>query len=511
MKRNIIIKTAILLVLFCDADSHPVIRPSALAGKWYASGSAGLASEIDTLLKKSKPEKTEAAKPSLLILPHAGYPYSGMVAAAGYNTVRNITPDLIVIIGTSHHSYYHGCSIQPVDYYETPLGRIKVEKDMALSLLREPLFHTEKNIHDMEHSIEIQIPFLQRMFRDATRDKICLLPILAGDFTEEEATLIADSIAKTVAAKKNPLFIISSDFTHYGPNFDYTPFTGSGKVLNKKINELDSGAINLILRKDVKGFYDYIRRTGATICGRNSIAIALSLPFTGFKSHLIAYDTSGNITGDFSNSVSYAAISFSGTIARENTDSKRSKSMKYNLSDDEKKFLLNIARKNITSLLSTGKSAEIDPAAVSENCRANTGVFVTLKKKGDLRGCIGYVQGIKPLYEAVIDNSYNAAFQDPRFPALKKSEFDNVSIEISVLTVPEPVKSVDEIEVGRDGLIMEKGFSRGLLLPQVPVEWGWTRDEFLSHTCTKAGLPPDEWKHGAKIYKFQAIVFGEGE
>jgi AmmeMemoRadiSam system protein A len=271
------------------------------------------------------------------------------------------------------------------------------------------------------------------------------------------------------------------------------------------LKELDSGAIDFILKKDLNGFATYIEKTEITICGRNAIKIALALPMAYFKAEKIFYDTSGNITGDYTNSVSYASILFCGSLknaAKASTGSTE-------LTPDDKRFLIKTARENIVSWLKNGKGI-ILPKNISNNCMLNRGAFVTLKMQGNLRGCIGYFIAEKPLIQTILDNSYNAAFRDLRFMPLQPEELKDISIEISVLTDPVLVKSVNEIRTGRDGLIIENGMRRGLLLPQVAVEQGWDRGSFLSNTCLKAGLPPGAWKESAtKIYRFQAIVFGE--
>ena len=193
--------------------------------------------------------------------------------------------------------------------------------------------------------------------------------------------------------------------------------------------------------------------------------------------------------------------------------------MPFELSLEEGRFIVNLARSAVKTYLETGKTVkapENTPKKLFEQC----GVFVTINsvKNGDkkLRGCIGYPYPTNPLVEAVIDSAVNAATRDPRFHPLSLKELDKVVFEVSVLTPPElievkkPEEYVAKIKVGEDGLIMEKGVFKGLLLPQVPVEWGWCEEEFLCHCCIKAGLPPDSWlTKGAKIYKFQAIIFEE--
>lgn len=178
-------------------------------------------------------------------------------------------------------------------------------------------------------------------------------------------------------------------------------------------------------------------------------------------------------------------------------------------SPQEKRELLNLARNTIFVYLSNGTReypADPNPAFLPER-----GVFVTLHRQGELRGCIGYPLPVKPLVEAVVDNAVSAATEDPRFPPVTLEEMELIDIEISVLTVPQEVKSVEDVLVGRDGIIITKGYNRGLLLPQVPVEQRWDLNQYISYGCMKAGLPQDEWQRGVTIETFQAIVFGEKE
>ncbi len=180
-----------------------------------------------------------------------------------------------------------------------------------------------------------------------------------------------------------------------------------------------------------------------------------------------------------------------------------------NYSHEEKQELLALARAAIIKFL-TNKIREY-PADPNPAFLPERGVFVTLHRQGELRGCIGYPLPVKPLVEAVVDNAVAASSEDPRFPLVTLDEMNLIDIEISVLTVPKEVGSVDDVEVGRDGIIVSKGYNRGLLLPQVPVEQHWDLNQYISYGCMKAGLPQDEWKRGVTIETFQAIVFGEKE
>jgi AmmeMemoRadiSam system protein B/AmmeMemoRadiSam system protein A len=508
MKKYNLLLLPVILIISCNAKpASPEVRKSVLAGSWYSSDSGELASTIDTLLRKTETKKS-LENPLILILPHAGYQYSGMVAAAGYNLIKNTNPGIIVLMAPSHHSYFHGCSTLCVDYYETPLGRVRVEKQIAKKLLEGKYFKTDNYAHRHEHAIEIHLPFLQRMFKNIIKERIGILPILVGDIDNDDAIKIAKAVIDVIGNRERPLIIVSTDFTHYGMRFNYVPFSSRSKdVLIKKLRDLDYGAIEAILKRDARGFSSYVNKTGITICGRNAIRIALSIPIEGFNSELIMYRTSGDVSGDYDNSVSYAAIALSGRIEY----SKRNPGNELTLSDGDKRFLLSLARRNIQSIM-LKKPLNIDESTVPPSCRIRRGAFVTLKIKDNLRGCIGYFEGVKPLYQAIIDNSFNAAFKDPRFLPLKKDEFSAVKIEISVLTEPRELDSINEIEIGRDGLIIDGGYSRGLLLPQVPVEWGWNREEFLIHTCRKARLPDYAWRgKNIKIYRFQATIFSEDD
>lgn len=181
------------------------------------------------------------------------------------------------------------------------------------------------------------------------------------------------------------------------------------------------------------------------------------------------------------------------------------------LNETQRRQLLQIARDSIAAALD-GQRPQLDPAQFDDELRRPAGAFVTLTTKEDdeLRGCIGSIFPTAPLYQAVSDNAIAAAFRDPRFDPLRKDELAGLKLEVSVMGPVQQVQSVDEIEVGRDGLIIRRGGNAGLLLPQVATEYGWSRDEFLSHTCMKAGLPPDAWRSGqCRIERFSAEVFSE--
>ncbi len=488
-----------ILTVCCQAmDSHPVVKKSALAGKWYPTSAARLSEMIDEMLAGA--DNVTSAHGLVFILPHAGYQYSGRVAASGYAAMQKSTPDIIIVMGPSHYRDLSGCALPAARQFETPLGKLKVKQEVVERLHKTGLFTVDKESFGPEHSIEIQLPFIQRVL-DGKLPPI--VPILVGECTPEKARRIAAAIASSVSGFKRPVFIVSSDFTHYGPRFGYVPFRHKSDAdTSKNLSKLDGGAIDAILRKDAAGFDAYVKKTGATICGKNPILVALSLPVQHFVAKKLAYNTSGAITGDYVNSVSYAALMASGTLDRGDGGP--------SIDERSRKALLGLARRNIESWLKNGKAAAVSPADLPAYCRNRRGAFVTLTIRGRLRGCIGYIEPVKPLWEAVRDMSYNAAFRDPRFSPLTPAELAKIRIEISVLTVPIRVKNVRDVVVGRHGLIMSRGGMRGLLLPQVPTEQRWNLNTFLDETCLKAGLEAGCWKSpSVRIESFEAIVFGE--
>lgn len=179
------------------------------------------------------------------------------------------------------------------------------------------------------------------------------------------------------------------------------------------------------------------------------------------------------------------------------------------LTKEEKKYLLQLARRSITNFLKNRRMLEEE--VENPKLRQKQGAFVTLKVNGQLRGCIGYPLPYKPLYQTIIEMAVAAATEDYRFPPLTEDELQDLVVEISVLTLPRKVKKPEEVVVGQHGIIISKGFNRGLLLPQVPLEYGWNLETYLNHGCLKAGLPADEWKRGVNIEVFEAQVFSEEE
>jgi MEMO1 family protein len=315
----------------------------------------------------------------------------------------------------------------------------------------------------------------------------------------------AASILKSLV-DSNTLVVASSDFVHYGPNYDYVPFDQN---IPEGLKKLDMGAYDYISKLDSIGFLQYCDKTGATICGRVPIAMLLAMLQSPVKAELLKYTTSGELTGDFTNSVSYLSVAFHGAWQKQ-TASEPTKTDS-SLTRKDKQDLLLLARRTIEFYLQNDREPTPEQlgVTVTDAMKVSRAAFVTLKKNSDLRGCIGDVLPRQALYKSVIANAINAAINDWRFTPVTKDELSSIKIEISALTVPQPIISYNLIRLGTDGIILRKDGYSALFLPQVAPEQKWTIEETLTHLSLKAGLPPDGWKKGASFEVFQAEVFGE--
>jgi len=489
------------LSVCCDAAQEKRVRASALAGSWYPAERGRLRDAIDNFCGEA-PDAKLKGRLVALIAPHAGYTWSGRVAGYAYRQVKRDAVKRVILLGPSHYAGFRGFSIASADVWRTPLGEVAVDGAVCEKLRAHRLHVANDAWQKPEHSLEIELPFLQRTAGDFT-----LVPILVGQLRAGDAEAIAAAIKPFVT--KDTLIVVSSDFTHYGPRFQYVPFE---KNPAENIRKLDMGAVELILKKDFDGYMAYLKDTQVTICGRYAIAIMLKLLPEDAHGKLLKYDTSGRMSGDYGNSVSYVAAVF--TTGDKGMPAERTA----RLTEKEEKILLRIAR---TTLNTTIKSARVPKGfeklyEMTPALKAKSGVFVTLKKNGRLRGCIGRIgypevaEKLPPLYECVRLMTVQSAQHDPRFPAVEANELEDIRIEISVLTIAQEVAGPKDFKVGRDGIIIRKGFRGAVFLPQVAPEQGWDRATTLSHLCVKAGLPADEWKKpGMRFFTFRAQVFDE--
>jgi len=457
------------------------VREPAVAGSFYPGNKAKLKSMVDEYLDKADlPEINGSVK--ALIVPHAGYEYSGQIAAYAYKSIGfsiNSRPiKTIVLIGNSHQEYFDGISVWNVGYFKTPLGEIAIDEDFADKLINaNPKIIFKNSAHLKEHSLEVQLPFLQKVLSDFK-----IVPIILGNHGGVD--ILIDALKNLI--NDNTLIIASSDLSHY-PNYKDAQYSDN-KVIQAILSDKRENLQKTISDLEKQGIPDL--QTCA--CGQDAIEVVMGLT-GGSDVKLLKSANSGDITGDKNRVVGYASITFI------NNDSK--------LNEAEQKILLNLVKRAVETYVRNNKIIEIEETNV--NLNKHQGVFVTLKKDNDLRGCIGVFKSEETLYQNVIDMAIAAATQDPRFNPISKDELNNLEYEISVLSPLRKVDSWKEIEIGKHGVEIKQGMRRGVFLPQVASENNWDLNTFMNVLCTqKAGLPADCWKNPeTKIYVFTAQVF----
>ena len=482
-----------------SAEPAKNVVNSPLAGSWYPADANTLKKQIDGLFEKAS--VTSIDNVIALILPHAGYQYSGPTAAMALKSIDR-KYKRVVIIGPSHRvPMEEVLSVSRATAYKTPLGQVPLDVEFINKLLKFPIFQNVPGTDEYEHSVQIEVPLLQHCL-----EGFKLVPIVAGQCSTETIGKAAGILSSLI--DNETLVIASSDFVHYGPNYDYVPFK---QDIPEQLKKLDMGAFEHISKLDGPGFYDYRRKTGATICGYVPITILLTMLDKSAEAHLVNYATSGQEAGDYTNSVSYLSVAFTGAWQiRPQTQQQNTTSA---LTEEDKKQLLLLARKTMVYALKNRKVPEASDLGIeiSDAMRPARAAFVTLNKNGALRGCIGDIFPRQPLYKSVMINAINACVNDRRFPPVSQDELKDITIEISALTVPASIDSTDQIRIGTDGVVLNKNGRSAVFLPQVAPEQGWDVEQMLTQLSRKAGLSPDAWKQGASFLVFQADVFGENE
>ncbi|MFA5794699.1 MAG: AmmeMemoRadiSam system protein B [Candidatus Brocadiia bacterium] len=465
-------------------------RPPALAGSWYKGSADELRKDIRQYLDKA--DVKPLADVSALIVPHAGHQYSGPGAAYAYKAAGSNIYKRIILMGPNHQPYrFKGIAVTGMSAYRTPLGLVEIDTVACKKLLdKGGIFSNQPEAEMPEHSLEIQLPFIQMVFPGCK-----LVPLIVDSLGDKDSRTAAEALKEIIDGQT--LLIASSDFTHFGESFGYVPFKDNVKDNLKK---LDGGAIEQILKLSPDGFIKYLGATGATICGHNPITLLLHLLPAGSKAELLKYYTSGDLTGDYNHTVSYAAIAFSRAGAAEES---------YLLGDAEQKFLLKLARQTLQTYLKSGKQPEVDDSKLTPRLKQKFGVFVSLHQNKQLRGCIGNFEPVV-LYKAVMKQVADSATGDPRFEPMTAVEEPRTQIEISVMSPMKRIDSYKEIIVGTHGVYIKKGMHGATFLPQVAPEQGWDRDTMLQYLCQKAGLEADAYKDkGMEFLVYTAQVFGE--
>ncbi len=489
--------TVLLIIFICTPLSylHGSARHPSMAGSFYPGSRAELTEMVDTLLENAEDNKIDG-RPVALISPHAGFVYSGPAAAEAYKILEHFPEiETAVIVGFKHRVDYRGIVVWADGGWKTPLGNVSINEEIAQLLVKssDQIQHNEV-LFGGEHSIETQIPFLQRV-----RPGIKIVPIQIGMQERDVIDQLSTVLAKILQDREDIILIASTDMTHY--------------KTRSECHKIDSVSAKYIQDIDGRGLW-YASQIGkAELCGTGAVSVVLrtARELGANQTKILKLSDSGDFSGDTTNVVSY----LSAVVYRTENDTGESSSSteikleseRY-LSDHQRGVLMDIARKSIEAHLNNDSMPQFE---ISDNLLVSPGAaFVTLNKDKKLRGCIGYTEPVMPLYQTISTCAVKAASADPRFSPLTPQEYEDVQLEISVLTPLKKIRDIEKIEVGKHGLMIQKGINRGLLLPQVATSYNWDRETFLSQTCRKAGLEPDCWQSGnCDIYIFSAEVFTE--
>jgi len=477
-----------------DKGGSESVRPMAVAGSFYPSTKDSVIQMLSEYFQHfNVPSNDNVAA---VIVPHAGYVFSGAVAASAFAQINSEREyEHIFLIGPSHHVYMDGASTNNAyDYYGTPLGKVKVDKELCSKLIHDcPYFSCNPDAHIQEHCLEVQLPFLQYHLKKMPP----IVPIIVATQSLSTIKKIAE-VLKPYFNEKN-LFVISSDFSHY-PSYD------DAKTVDGRTGKaIETGSLDNFLEALSANEKEHISNLATSACGQSAIATLLCITskLKDIEIHHIQYRNSGDSEyGDHLQVVGYHAFCF--TRKRGNDPS-----VSFSLTDKEKTTLLKIARTTIQNKLTKERKLAYDKDELTETLLMHCGAFVTLNENKQLRGCIGLFGNDMPLYKVVEEMAESAAFGDPRFFPVRKDELDKIDIEISVLSPMKKIKNIDQFILGKQGIYISKGGRSGTFLPQVEDETHWSKEEFLGHCARdKAGLAWDGWKD-ADLYTYEALVFRE--
>lgn len=470
-------------------------RPYA-AGRFYSDDKATLIKDVATLFDNCT--KVDAPGEAVaIVVPHAGYVFSGEIAASAFRTTpskgkyRNI-----FIIGSSHVAAFNGASVYSIGDYLTPMGRAVVNKEITNKLISaSPLFRFPASFHDNDHNIEVQIPLIQHYYEDSPT----IVPIIIG--TDNRAIIKELALVLKEWFTPDNLFVISSDFSHY-PTYDE-----ANKVDALTANAFLSGDPNLFVSVIADNSRRGVKNLATSMCGWTSGLLLLELIAGDNSLSMIKVDycNSGDSPyGEKDEVVGYNAIGvYADVTVKDDNETGLS------FSKEDKSLLFRIARESIEATLAGREVEPIKEDQVPPTLKNNYGAFVTLKIGDDLRGCIGQFVSNDPLFEAVQQSAVASAFEDPRFESLTEAEYKKVSIEITVIGPMKRINDIGEISLGMHGIYIKKGSRAGTMLPQVAIENGWDVEEFLSYTSKyKAGIGSDGWKT-AEIYVYEGLVLDE--
>ncbi len=501
MNAPITLTLVILLCLTSMGYSDTNIKRPNVSGQFYTADPKKLSDEIDDFLKKADLKATDK-RAHVVIVPHAGYLYSGAVAAYGFKAASHNPYRTVVILAPSHYHGFDGISVWPQGGFQTPLGIVDVDQEFAQRLIQEDAkFSFSSQVFEQEHSLEVEIPFLQKIFQNFK-----IVPIIMGQPSFALLEKFAISLNKIIGDREDVLIVVSTDLSHYHPD--------------SKARVMDAAAIHAIEAFDARTIWDQCQsRTVIEMCGFvPTTAALLYAQHRKFKDvEVLRYANSGDVTGDRERVVGYTSIviydHLSTTPSRLEDRAATQTASLDALTLLQKKRLLAIARQTMEEYVRTGKVIEFEES--DARLIRDDGAFVTIHdRRKQLRGCIGNIIGRGPLYQTVRNMAMAAATQDHRFTPVRPEELNQLEVEISVLSKPREIQDIAEIVLGKHGVILSQGpLYQGVFLPQVATDTGWTKEEFLRQLSSqKAGLAPDSWKDPqTKIEIFTAEVFSEND
>jgi len=501
MRKLVFVFIIILFLTACSVeqasnDMPKEIRPPAVAGQFYPAAAEEITEQINGYLKQASTPPV-AGEIKAIIVPHAGYDFSGQVAAYAFKLLEGVKINTAVLIGNSHTAYFDGAAIDSSDVWQTPLGQVAVDKELADKLIKaDSAIKYDASVHGQDHVLEVEIPFLQVVLAGNFK----IVPIMLGNKADDSYKKLAKALKDNLG--ENDVVVVSSDMSHYPKHED------ANKIDRGALEKIKSGKVD-----ELEKYVESVENSGVAneqtvLCGIDAVKTLLELArLSGWdKIEVLKYLNSGDVSGigDKNRVVGYGAVAF----AQAHNSQLATHNSADELNDEQKKKILDIARQTVEGFVNTGRIPEFKIS--DERLNKKQGAFVTLTKNGQLRGCIGQIVPTdEPLWQVVREMAVAACSEDGRFNPVEKSELDELEYEVSVLSAPEAIDDWKKIELGKQGVIIRKGGRSGVFLPQVATETGWTLEEFLGQLCSqKAGLSPSCYKDkDTEIQIFSAQVF----
>jgi len=483
MNHVLISLTVFVFLLYPSVGfSSPNIKAPNVAGQFYSADADELSQQVDQFLNQADVEVYSRRVP-MVIVPHAGYIYSGPTAAYSFKAISRQNIKTVIILAPSHFFGFDGISIWPDGLFETPLGHVSVDEELVRQIQAQCLVCAfEPQAFAKEHSLEVEIPFIQKVFPGAK-----IVAVIVGQPAKNVLEDFAAALGRVIAERTDIQIVVSTDWSHYHDEMT--------------AGMMDQRAIDLVKKFQIDQLWQEGKNQRVELCGFFPVIAAMSLAKQKGWTHVDVLKTGNSVsaTGDKNRVVGYAALAF---YADEASDSS-------GLSLEDKRLLFDIVQDTLNQFVNDGKIFDVHLS--TEHLNQSLGIFVTLKAHDRLRGCIGRIVAAEPLYTSARDMAIAAASEDHRFAPVRPDELKDIEVEISVLSQPRDVSGAGEIVLGRHGVILGQGGRQGVFLPQVADETGWSKEEFLSELCSqKADLPRDCWQDPqTRIQVFTADVFAE--